>query len=135
MKTVFICGPYTTIIDEYKESYKRYKHNLKVKKIIERKCIEENINIAIKAAQYLYDHAYNVFCPHVAIAGYMEDKTDSNPENYRRVLEMCFQWIEKCDFFALLPGWNESAGCKEELSHAIENDKYIMYLTYERIGV
>jgi len=110
MKTVFLSGPY-------------------------RDNITRNIKIAKKAAQLLRDKGYNVFCPHFAIAGYCDDWSDKDPEQRKRILSMCAQWIEICDVFAVIPGWQKSDGCRFEYAIAEGYDKEIIFLTYGQIGV
>ena len=108
MKTVFLSGPYLGNI-------------------------KKNTETAKKAARYLRNKGYNVFCPHVAIAGYCDDLDESYPENRKLILEMCYQWISICDYFAQLPGWNESDGCCKEYRMAEMCNKKIISLTYGQI--
>ena len=111
MKTVFLCGPYNT--------------GDKVK----------NIKIAIKAAQYLRDKGYNVFCPHVAIASYCTDMDDNNKTEHALIMGMCLQWVEVCDVFAAIPGCGKSPNCELEYKYALSRGKHVIYLTYEEIGL
>lgn len=110
MKTVFLSGPYSTGF------------------------LTCNISRAIHAARFLRDKGYNVFCPHVAIAGYCDDWTEDK-EHRKLILSMCAQWVEICEVFALIPGWQESDGCWFEYAIAEANDKPIIHLTYGQIGV
>lgn len=112
MKTVFVCGPYTTGGD-----------------------IARNIRIAIKAAQYLRDRGYNAFCPHVAIAGYMKDWSDDNPTQRNIIRMMCLQWVSLCDCIAMIPGWEKSEMCRAELAVAATESKIQINLTFGQIGV
>lgn len=111
MKTVFLCGPYTT------------------------GNTVNNVKIAIKAAQYLRRKGYNVFCPHVAIAGYCSDMDDGNNEDHKKIMAMCLQWVETCDVFAIIPGWAKSMNCSAEYMIAEIHGKEKIFLTYKQIGV
>ena len=111
MKTVFLCGPYNTGNRE------------------------ENIKIAIKAAQNLRDKGYNVFCPHIAIGEYCTDMNDENKAEHKKIMKMCAQWIEICDAFAVIPGWEDSQNCSIEYECACALNKEIIYLTFKEIGI
>jgi hypothetical protein len=125
MKTCFICGPYTTILIPCDCIALESKFNIK-----------RNIEIAIKAAQYLRRTGYNVFCPHVAIAGYCKDMDEMNNQDDKKLINaMCEQWIQICDCIALIPGWEKSDNCHMEYAIADMNGKEIIHLTYGQIGI
>jgi len=125
MKTVFLSGPYYTGRSEF------FKNKTLEKAFL----VKHNIKTAKAAARYLRDKGYNVFCPHLAIAGYCDDWTDNNSEHRTKILKMCAQWIEICEYFAVIPGWQKSDGCRFEYAIAEANDKKIISLTYGQIGV
>lgn len=124
MKTIFLCGPYNSPESELR---------------LTRECVigvkEYNSKVAIKAAQYLRKAGYNVFCPHVAIAGYCVDMDDSNIKDHYKIMEMCMQWISICDCMATIPGWEKSENCKAEFTRAASLNKMTIHLTYGQIGV
>jgi hypothetical protein len=96
--------------------------------------VEVNVKLAKHAARSLRDRGYNVFCPHVAIAGYCDDWNDNNKEHRGRILEMCAQWIKICDYFAQVPGWDRSDGCCFEYAVATISNKDIINLTFAQIN-
>ena len=140
MKTVFLSGSYYTRIEskaiqEFKEKIKPLDDEETEEILLKDEYIKQNILKAKKAAQLLRDKGYNVFCPHFAIAGYCDDWEDENSEHRKKILEMCAQWIEICDVFAVIPGWQKSDGCRFEYAIAEANNKKIISLTYGQIGV
>lgn len=92
--------------------------------------VEKNKETAIYYARKLRDQGYNVFCPHVAIAGYCDDLNDKNPVHRKKIMDMCFQWIDICDIFVLIPGFSGSPGAMKEYDYAVEKEKLIINLHY-----
>ena len=142
MEKIFICAPYTTEIKDgiYKNQKQYYLQVLNLTDdsitdiYLKKFSIERNIEIAKKTAQYLRKAGYNVFCPHVAIAGYCDDMDDNKKDDRDKILKMCFDWIRICDYIAILPYWEESDGCQKEYKLSKELNKKVIKLTYKQIG-
>ena len=143
MKTIFLSAPFFTHIEnsitnnliDFYNRYPVFKSENEIQIEIQKSYIKNNIQTAKKAARYLRDHDYNVFCPHTAIAGYCGDWSDDNPEQRHYILKMCEQWIIICDIFAQVPEWEKSDGCCFEYAIAQVHKKEIIYLTYGQIGI
>lgn len=140
MKTVFLSGPYLS--GECDEKYKKKMEILAqgkkspiCDKLIKLRIIKNNIKIAIKATQYLRKSGFNVFCPHLAIAGYCQDMNENNKQDRKLIIDMNLQWVEKCDIIAFIPGWQKSKGCREEFRYADDLKKKMRYLTNKEIGL
>jgi len=110
MKTIFVCGPYVSGYG-----------------------IEKNTLRAIAASQYLRNHGYNVFCPHVGIAGYCSDMDDRDKEDHKKIMAMCLQWVEICDMIAIIPGYEKSINCQAEYTLSEVHGKEKIFLTNKQI--
>lgn len=75
----------------------------------------EAVAIAAKVNGRLVDMGFYVYnpygsCLHASCWAVPHDKW----------LENDFYWIEMCDAIVMLPGWEDSDGCKQECVHALE---------------
>ena len=68
---------------------------------------------AIQFGNFLLDHGYIPFVPHLSMYQHM---LQARPWQEWRDID--FEWIRKCDALIRLPG--ESAGADAEIKHAIE---------------
>ena len=80
-----------------------------------------NIDKGKKVAELLTEKGVNFFCPHTHSAdfGHLQSKEFW----YKQDLK----FLIICDLFLLLPGWEDSAGCKIEKKFAEKNGKIIFY--------
>ena len=102
MKLVYIAGPYNA-----DTTYARQK----------------NIEAARDEAAVWWQKGYAVICPHM------------NTANMDGVVERDvwlagdFEIIRRCDIIVMLPGWEESAGAREEFEVAVAHVLVIYYVS------
>lgn len=89
--------------------------------------VKQNILKAISAARKLRNQGFNVFLPHSSLV-YCEDLEQSE-QGRREIILLCKEWIEACDLFAIMPGWQDSNGAREEYNYALSIGKEIIHLT------
>lgn len=104
-KKVYLAGPYTGTDEE----------------------IKNNILKACNMAKKLRNQGFNVFLPHSNFI-YCDD-LEGTEQGRREIMLLCKEWIDECDLFALMPGWQKSKGARGEYAHAQVQRKEIIYLT------
>jgi len=80
-----------------------------------------NIDKGKKVAELLAEKGINFFCPHTHSA----DFGHLAPVGFW--YEQDLKFLAICNLFLLLPGWEDSAGCKVEKDFAKKNGKIIFY--------
>lgn len=73
------------------------------------------IDTAWDAAAWLLQHGFAVHSPHLNTQ-YMDGLL-----SHEEFLSQDFAILERCDYFALLPGWRNSKGTRRELAFAVRH--------------
>ena len=76
----------------------------------------------IDAADQLLEIDPNLIIVDPATMFQLRDDIDLSGNDYRRILEIDKQILSGCDAICLLPGWETSKGCREEVEMAISED-------------
>ena len=93
MKSVYIAGPYTAPTRELEDA---------------------NIDqAAAKAAEYMRE-GWMVFCPHTMSAYLDRNFNEDKALAWSEWLKNDLHWLRFCDAIHLLPGWEDSAGARQE---------------------
>ena len=105
MKTVFLAGPFRG--DGSKEA-----------KL-------QNVEIARQHARFLIDKEIPFYSPHLNL----DQELINYPENREDfAISVNHSFLEKCDALAVLPGWEQSSGTKEEIQRSEKRRIPIFYL-------
>lgn len=106
MKIIFIAGPFRG--DGSVETKKR------------------NIEVARKFVHLFIRNSIPFYSPHLNI-----DQEAINVPNEDLSLDLNAEILKRCDALAVLPGWENSQGTKNEIIHAKEHSMPTFYLSEE----
>jgi hypothetical protein len=78
----------------------------------------ENIRAGIAAGKWLMLAGYAPFCPHLDYSYLLVSGPGDAPVSVDVLQSVSTAWLRLCDEVVLLPGWENSAGCRAEVAEA-----------------
>ena len=97
--------------------------------------IAHNIEVARRIAAKLWEAGHQVFCPHMACAGFevLNVPESAFLEFDGAILQAALPWGEPLiEGVVMLPGWERSVGAKHERTIARALDKRVYFWPHDR---